>query len=303
MLSRTRVRHFQHSPCFVSIEPANYCQLHCPECEVGVNGRPVELRRCIDKAKVESILHDVSDYAHTVQFFFQGEPTINPELPDMIAMAHDLKLVTIVSTNAQLLDRRLARRLVRAGLDKIIVSVDGLTQQTYQQYRRGGQLQRALDALRFLAEEKQAVNSAIEIEMQCLKLKTNQGEWMEFRRVYRRLGATRLNLKTAQISSNENLEMLLPDGTGNSRYIIDAKGTPVLRHKLRRRCLRLWRGCVVTTDGAMLPCCFDKTCRYPFGNVFTHGIHACWTSNKAFAFRQRLLTNRENIDICCNCTE
>lgn len=322
MLSRRHVRFFRHSPCFISVEPANYCQLSCPECYVGSHHRATDNRHLLQPELLCAILDESAEKTHTVQFFFQGEPTLNKQLPEYIALANKRRMVTIVSTNAQAIDRELAFRLVKAGLSKIIVSLDGLTQQSYEQYRKGGKIQLVFDALEFLAEAKRQYHSNIEIELQCLRLKTNQHEWADFKKQYRRLGATKLCFKTAQVVNADNYEIFVPENPKFARYRRLPDGTYSLRHRLSNRCLRLWRGAVITAEGTVLPCCFDKAELFPYGHIMpqqnttndsankqnhqsdnSSSLLSAWLSDAAMSFRQRLLSSRKQISICQNCTE
>ena len=87
-----------------------------------------------------------------MQFYFQGEPLLNPHLSEMIRSASDAGLYTIVSTNAQALDRETAKRLVASGLRRIIISMDGLSQEAYEAYRQGGDVEKTKAAIRYLHE-------------------------------------------------------------------------------------------------------------------------------------------------------
>ena len=97
-------------------------------------------------------LSEVAKTAWTIQFYFQGEPLLNKHLPQMISEAHEAGLYTIVSTNAQAMTRELADELVGAGLDRIIISMDGLTEESYSAYRIGGSLEKTKQALRWLRQ-------------------------------------------------------------------------------------------------------------------------------------------------------
>ncbi len=97
----------------------------------------------------ERVLHEAGPYAHTIQFYFQGEPLLNKNLAQMVSEAHAIGLYTIVSTNAQAMTEETAEALIRAGLSRIIVSMDGLSQESYGAYRVGGDIQRSKDALRW----------------------------------------------------------------------------------------------------------------------------------------------------------
>ena len=74
-----------HMPTFVSVEPANVCQLRCPECPVGLRNRQSPITNhqspMIPVSVWQRTLAEVKDTAHTIQFYFQGEPLLNPDLP------------------------------------------------------------------------------------------------------------------------------------------------------------------------------------------------------------------------------
>ena len=248
-------------------------------------------------------LDEIKRHAHTVQFYFQGEPLLNTQLPRMLQAAHDKGIYTVVSTNAQLLTQETALALLGAGLDRIIVSVDGLTEEAYSAYRQGGSLQKALNGLRFLREAKTQLKAHTCIELQCLRLKTNEHQWADFRRNYKQLGADRLTLKTAQLYDYQHGNPLMPTNPRYSRYVRGSDGLYHLRHTGRGLCRRLLSGCVIDSAGNVLPCCFDKAREHPFGNMDKQTFAECWLSPQAFAFRRKVLENRQNVHICTNCTE
>ena len=74
-LSRFGLVRITHMPTFVSVEPANVCQLRCPECPVG-KGERLEERgeRLMSREVWERVLEQIRETAHTIQFYFQGEP-------------------------------------------------------------------------------------------------------------------------------------------------------------------------------------------------------------------------------------
>lgn len=246
----------------------------------------------------QKTIDSVANYAHTVIFHFQGEPLLHSNLPGMVAYAHDKRLFTMLSTNGQAMTPELAKVLADAGLDQIIVSIDGLTDKTYHAYRVGGSLAKALDALRLSREA-----GIPEVVLQCLKLRTNEHEWPLFRQQYRRLGATRLELKTAQFYNYENGHPLMPTHARDARYIKGADGAYRLKKRIHNRCYRLWSGCVVTADGEVLPCCFDKSHNYSYGNINRQSFADIWHSPAADAFRRQILSDRSAFSICTNCTE
>ena len=128
------------------------------------------------------VLDNVKESAHTMQFYFQGEPLLNKQLPEMIAAAHQVGLYTIVSTNAQALNQPMAEALVKSGLSHVIVSIDGFSEESYAAYRVGGSLHKALEGLLFLRQAKDNWHSPIRIELQVLRLRSNEHEWQWIQR-------------------------------------------------------------------------------------------------------------------------
>ena len=257
----------------------------------------------------ERVLEQVQATAHTMQFYFQGEPLLNKQLPEMIAAAHKAGLYTIVSTNAQSLSQDMANTLVQSGLNRIIVSIDGFSEESYQAYRIGGSLQKALDALRYLANAKRLHKSHIRIELQTLRLKSNEHEWAWIKKNYKKLGATHLVFKTAQLYDFEHGHPLMPTSERYSRYRKTADGTYI--HKKSSRlspyclfasspCKRLWSGCVITTSGDILPCCYDKDHRHTLGNITTQSLVDIFHSKKANALRRCILKGHLP-EMCKNC--
>lgn len=311
LLSRLGICRVRHLPTFVSVEPAHACQLRCPDCALGSGQITPKGLMSLDTFR--QLLPKLTPYVHTIQFYFQGEPLLNPDLPQMIALAHKQHIYTIVSTNAQALTPLLAQQLTQAGLNRIIVSIDGFSQESYEQYRVGGSLHKALEGLQFLRDAQRGHQPWI--ELQVLRLKSNEHEWAYVRRHYRAMGANQLTFKTAQFIDFENGNDLMPSDPRYSRYELQSDGHYHLKplhskllytspkgvhSKLYTPCRRLWTGCVVTTTGEVLSCCYDKAAKYSFGNLLQEDLPSIFHSEKAQSFRRRVLSNTP-IDICQNC--
>ena len=324
-LSLFGIVHISHYPTFLTIEPSNICQLACPQCPVGIakkhpKGDIGTSPRNPFPDYPLSLLADTFRYAHTVQFYFQGEPLLNPRLPEMVHEAAQQGLYTIVSTNAQALDRAMAKRLVMSGLHRIIISMDGLSQSSYEAYRKGGSVEKARAAIRYLREEREIARRQRLIsgdypiiELQCLLLRSNEQEQALMRKTYRLLGADHLTFKTAQFYDYQYGNPLMPARDRDRRYEQCADGTYRLkRHPLRRLwhaltgispCYRLWAGCVLTTNCDVLPCCYDKSHTHAYGNIHHASLASLFRSKQADTFRQTAIRApfQQAPEICQNC--
>jgi len=304
------LRSFFPSPFFVSVEPAAVCQLHCPACPVGINHKSQitnHKSQLMPRDIWERVLSQIKDSARIIQFYFQGEPLLHKDLPVMIREAHQAGLYTIVSTNAQAMTQDLANALVAAGLNRIIVSMDGLTEESYSAYRVGGSLEQCKKALQWLQKAKQKQSSlppsmggsrGATIELQVLRLKTNEHEWEAFKRLYRSLGADRLTFKTAQLYDYAAGHPLMPSNPRYSRYRLGSDG---LYHRKNRWpwCTRVLTGCVIATNGDVLPCCYDKAHEYVYGNIMEAPLAEILRSDKARAFMRA--AQKEQPAICKEC--
>jgi len=289
-------------PFFLSVEVANYCNLQCPECPVGTKKNTKLIAKVIDYELYIKLINEMKPTLQHLILYFQGEPLLNKQLPDFIQYAHKARIFTSTSTNAQFLTKDNAKLLVLSGLDKIIISVDGSTQETYQKYRIGGRLDKAIDGIKHLVFWKNELKSITPmVEIQFLVLKTNEHQMDEMRLLAKRLKANRMSFKTAQLYDFENGNALMTSKTRYSRYKKNQIGKYVLKGKQPNRCLRLWSGGVVNAHGEVLPCCFDKESNYSFGNV-SASYSACRNNEKASEFRKSILQNRKQFEICRNCT-
>lgn len=287
-------------PYTVTLEPTNRCNLRCPECPSG-NGEMVRPLGMMDYDAFTTLIDELAPETFYVQLFFQGEPFINPRLADMIRYARSKRMYVSVSTNAHYLRPDTVRALFVSGLDRLIVSIDGMSEATYQEYRVGGSLAKVLGALDLLDAERAASPSSMEVVLQFLITRANEHEIPALRALAAKHRAA-VALKTIQVYSLESAEQFLPREEKYRRYTIEA-GELRMKGALRNRCVRLWERSVITWDGVVVPCCFDKNAAYPLGTVNGRRFRDIWRSEEYHAFRRRILAGRRDVPMCTNCTE
>lgn len=236
--------------------------------------------------------------------YFQGEPYINPQFLDMVSYACKKKIYTITSTNGHFLDDENARKTVESGLDRLIISIDGITQETYEAYRKEGNLEKVKEGARNIVKWKKALNSATpHIIFQFLVVKPNEHEIDGLYQLARETGVDEVKLKTAQVYDFKNGNDLIPMNDKYSRYRKNEDGTYSIKNYLLNQCWKMWNSCVITWDGIVVPCCFDKDADHRLGNLKDTTFEEVWTSDVYQNFRQQILKGRSSIDICNNCTE
>ena len=290
-------------PFFLSIEVANYCNLHCPECPVGTRQISKADMKTVDLSLYKRLVDEMKPTLAHLILYFQGEPLLNKQLPTLIEYAHKAGIFTSTSTNGQLLTKDYAKLLVESGLDKLIVSVDGATQEIYEKYRKGGKLDKVLNGIGYLDFWKKEMNSITPIiEIQFLVLKTNEHQMADMRKLSKSMNADRLAFKTAQLYDFDYGSERMTTLKRYSRYKQEKTGKYVLKANQANRCFRLWSGGVVNAKGEVLPCCYDKMSEFSFGNMVDKDYSACRQSDNASDFRKSILQNRKQYEICRNCT-
>jgi radical SAM protein with 4Fe4S-binding SPASM domain len=294
-------------PLSFSIEPTNYCNLRCPECPSGL-GTLTRPKGFMDIANFKYFVDQIYRKSFYIQLFFQGEPFLNKDLIEMIRYAHSKNIYISISTNGHFISEKNIDELFDNAPDKIIFSLDGLDEKSYQTYRIGGSFAKADKALKLLAETKKAKAAQNKfnhrnpfIELQFLVMKQNEHLVNNIIEYGNKIGVDKVTLKTMQISSYENALNYLPEKENYRRYRFSEDGYK-LKNNMKNHCFLLWKSSVITWDGKVVPCCFDKDAQFEFGNVFVKKFQELWKSAGYREFRKKILSGRKNVNICSNCT-
>lgn len=284
-------------PLSVSVELTNHCNLQCPECHSGAGILKRE-RGFMELDLFRSFYPELKPYIYNLSLYFQGEPMLHPQffsfLPDRPAP------FTTVSTNGHFLTAESAGKLVRSGLNKLIISLDGMEQEVYSSYRVNGDLELVMEGIRSIADAKKRTNSALKTEIQFLVNRKNEHQILKARQFAKEVNAS-FRLKSMQIVFKDDMEEWVPSLPAYSRYR-RKNGEFRIKSRLPSRCLRLWLNPVITWDGKVVPCCFDKDARYVMGDLNKQSFREIWGGKLFSEFRGMVLKNRRDIDICRNCT-
>ena len=290
-------------PFTFSVEPTTSCNLGCPECPSGLKAftRPTGF---IDSATFDLFLAKTYRELSFLYFYFQGEPYMHPAFFDLVKKATAKNVYSITSTNAHYLSERKAEETIQSGLKRLIISLDGTTEETYQQYRIGGKLSKVIEGTKnIIAAKKKLKSKTPYVVFQFLVVRHNEHQIADAKALAMALGVDEIVFKSAQIYDYKNDQHLIPLTTKYSRYKQLPSGEYVIKNDLKNRCWKMWHSAVMTWDGTIVPCCFDKDAQYKMGNILEADFAAIWHGEKYNSFRKKLLQERENIDICKNCSE
>jgi MoaA/NifB/PqqE/SkfB family radical SAM enzyme len=298
LLSRTiRTSVISGMPVSVGIEISGQCNLRCPECSSG-SGLLTRPKGLMDIELFARIITELRTYLYNINMYFQGEPMLHPRFFDFLEIMRGLRVT--VSTNGHFLSGVNSEKLARSGLNKIIVSLDGMDDKTYSLYRQGGDQVKVSGGIRNVSDAIERTGSHLKLEIQFLVHRHNQDQITSIARFAKEVNAA-LRLKSMQILNPERIEYWLPDDDKFRRYKKVNNGYAVKNRSLNG-CLRLWLNPVITWDGKVLPCCFDKNADHIMGDLIISSFKNIWHGDRYRSFRDSVLTRPKSIGICRNCT-
>jgi radical SAM protein with 4Fe4S-binding SPASM domain len=285
-------------PLSVGIEITNNCNLKCPQCSSGSES----ISRSIGFMKMElydKFIAEAAPYLYNVNLYFQGEPMLHPRFFDFIERSGKTKIT--VSTNGHFLSEEYSCKLISSGIDKLIISLDGMDNETYSRYRINGDLEKVMTGIRIISGELLKAKSSLKLEIQFLVNRYNESQIPLAKKFAGEVNAS-LRLKSMQVIKVGETEQWMPVNEKFRRYRKNKYGQFTPKNSLNNNCLRLWMNPVITWDGKVIPCCFDKDADHIMGNLYESSLREIWHGDKFKAFRTSVLTSRKSIEICRNCT-
>ncbi len=252
----------------------------------------------------KKLVDDVHRKTPAILLYFQGEPYMNPAFFEMVSYARSRKMFVSTSTNAHYLSQTNCRKTIESGLSKLVVSVDGTTQDVYEAYRRGGNLALVLEGIERLVKTKKELQARYPvIELQFIVFRHNEHQVNDIHKLSRQLGVDRLVLKSAQVYNFEKEKNIIPENPKYSRYKKLPNGSYSFKSHQYNHCWKSWQSPVITWDGDVVPCCYDKNADHKAGNISNNTFKDAWKTEDLKSFFNRILADRNQNDICRNCPE
>jgi len=298
-------------PITLQVEPASICNLRCALCPVteGMD-RPTGL---MDFELFKKSIDEMGDYVLLIILWDWGEPFVNPAIYDMIAYAKKRNISIISSTNAHVFAKEEnAKKLIKSGIDSIIVAIDGINQDTYERFRQSGKLESALKGTRNLVAAKRAMNSQTPlINFRFLATKHNEHEIPDLKKLVISLGVDVLTIKTLnpyesyaenRFERQANFDEILPVGERYQRFRYEEAAGD--RHRIRRNppCTRLWDCMTIRWNGVVPVCTYDYREKHVLGNIMTNPAKNVWSGTPIRSFRRQFKNDPELIELCKNCS-
>jgi radical SAM protein with 4Fe4S-binding SPASM domain len=285
-------------PPAISVELSSRCNLACPECVTGA-GLLQRKNEFISHSLAEKIAGELRGHTLSAWLSFQGEPMMHPRFFDIVDLFGEMH--PVISTNGHYLGEEACLRLAASRLRKIIISYDGVSPGVYSLYRRGGNHRVVTEGIRRLTAVIREKGSGPETVLQFLLHRGNEHEATAAAELASSLGAG-FTIKSMHVLDNERAGEWMPAGSGRSRYIMSG-GEWKPAASPSRGCLRMWTAAVITTDGDVVPCCYDKNAGHVMGNLNNQTFRDIWYGRQYTSFRNTVMKSRSLIDICRNCPQ
>ena len=272
-------------PYRYTIDPVNVCNLRCPACPTGLGTLGRERGKMTFEA-FQAIVDQVARYAYVLELYNWGEPFLHPRIFDMISYAHRHRICVSLSSNLNYFNQKMAQQTVASGLDRIIVSIDGSTQETYEKYRQGGNLAKVLANVRLLVEEKKRQNSSYPfILLRVLVNRYNEHQIKEMRELARELEVNAFSTHPFFVDTlnQDQVKEWLPSDASQSFYDYTSN-----KLENTRDCTTdLWASMTINWDGGVAPCCWVHQKQHDFDSALQKPLVEIW-NNEAYISSRRV---------------
>ena len=283
------------------VEISNKCNLSCPLCQMG-RRETVDRESRMNLANYKRFITPLKEYLFQVLLYDWGEPFLNSDIYDIIRFNTQNNIGSIVSTNCNIpID---AYRLIDSGLEYLIISGDGVTQEVYSKYRKGGDIEKVFSNLQSLVKAKKERGARFPIiEWQCLVTRYNESQLGNIKKVVLGKGVdyirfANINFFSADSGSDIQKEWL-PNDARYRRF--SWKRINDKRKKMKRKpCFWLWRTAIVNVNGGVTPCClYDVP---DWGNAFEEDFLTVWNNEVFHEARTRSKNDKSlhKTDIICD---
>lgn len=282
-------------PYNIVIEPTNVCNLQCPLCSTGI-GAKTRTKGVLDLENFKKMIEQIKDSCLELSLQNWGEATLVDDLPDMIKYAADNKIFTRLSTNFSINYKDgYIEKIAKSGLGRIVIDLDGTTQESYEKYRRNGNLETVLNNTKELIKIKKENKLKFPIiQTRMLVMKQNEHQIDEFKKISHELGVDEMELGNIQLNPNTARDVWLPI---NKEFVY---ATYRGERKIEP-CHWPWSGLTINWDGGVSPCCIIDDQNTDFGNIFEDDLLKIW-NNEFYVSARSQFSDTKNItkNTICN---
>ncbi|MBT3985306.1 radical SAM protein [archaeon] len=287
-------------PYRLIIDPVNICNLKCSLCPTGANS-PGRKKCSMKFEEFKKIIDEMGDYLYSIDLYNWGEPFLNKDIFKMIRYARRKNIIVHISSNLNIFDEKNAEKLVDSRLDYLVVSLDGGSQETYEQYRIGGNFDQVIKNIKLVVQKKKEKKSKFPVICwQLLVMKQNEGELEKVKKMAKEIGVDILDFKPIRADLGhevlksdkekyDSAKEFLPEDEKLSRFDYNKKK----RSNKVTNCLYLWSSMTINPDGGVSPCCSTYEDVFDFGNILTDGFKKVWNNENYVESRKLIAKGKE----------
>jgi radical SAM protein with 4Fe4S-binding SPASM domain len=290
-------------PSQLFIEPTNICNAKCPLCPTGT-GKLKRGKGMMTFAIFKKIIDQSKPFIDIVCLWNMGEPFLNKDIFKMIKYANKHGIYTISSTNGYVFyQKKDVLKLLKSGLDQLYVGMDGIDQKTFSKYRKNVDLNKILNGLEILKEEKKKHKiKTPEILYQFIPMKHNENQLEKAREMSEKLDTTFvLKYASLEMVNKKDKTKFLPSSEKLRIYKENKNNTLTINKQKKCQSCVLWDALLINWDGSVNPCIFDYYSKIVIGNINHESIKQIWKSKKLYQMRCKILEDRSKINICQKC--
>ncbi|MGC2413879.1 MAG: radical SAM protein [Stellaceae bacterium] len=268
-------------PYYYIIDVCDVCNLRCPLCPTG-NLSIARKQAMLSLQQYKEVFDKIKEYALVVSMYNHGEPLLNPDVFSIVEHTHRNRVGTNISSNFNWPQPVEINDFIRSGLDYVTVSLDGVTQEAYEQYRVRGDIAEVFENLRRLVSAKKVLKSKTPfVEWQFIVFKHNEHEMAAARKLAAEIGVDLLRfvspgMQPEDMHNAELQDKWMPDNPlywERNPKLVEERG-----YVFDRACFYLYRSMFIYPGGGVTPCCFAHDDRQDFGNIYRNSVAEIWNS-------------------------
>lgn len=295
---RLRSPYLYNYPTVITIEPGNICNLRCPLCPTGQKDKSAK-HGFITFVDFKKVVDEIGKYLMLIRLYNWGEPLLNHDLIKMIEYAVSKGIEVKLSTNLSMtLSEQELEAIAKTNLQKIYVSANGASKETYAKYHIGGDFDNVMKNIKNLrAKTTEFNNRFTEIIWLFHVFSHNEHEIEKAKEIANELGV-KLSINKMRTDMGKEVfetpeeaikrdRKWLPENPEYNIFNTENKSA-----KKEFRCNLLWKETVINWDGSILPCCFIYSEKYSFGNILKDSFKDIWNNEKYVSARKEVKSNK-----------
>lgn len=272
-LRRTKVR---GHPYIIIVDPLNVCNLRCPLCPTGTGDLERKQQR-MEWDVFTKTIDQVAPYAYEVNLHNWGESLLHPRIFDMIRYVKSKNIATNMSTNFNRASDEKIDQLIKSGLEYLILSIDGISQETYVKYRVRGNANKVLGNVeKLIARRKELGSSTPYIEWQFILFEHNAHELDAARQMAEEMGVDRFRV----IPPGVPILAQEPEKLKDDWFLKDENDrVEAFSGDEPSSCFYLYRSLTTNPDGGTAPCCIVYGDKNDFGDIKKEKVDEIWNND------------------------